>query len=188
MAKVIKEILSRERVESLDSLHQHRHDTSERLKEEAHQNEQLLRPDGIFDVTNPEAQKGRVLPRAMLVRKIQKLNRNVWYEQSINYPDKGGLYFNDSVLGKQFICGFPHDRVNEFSLRIHISDVIPHPSLAPVWMDIQRASQQEPGWRSVLDKLIKYGLITEPQAEKEFKISQGRSSRYWQQSQESQVI
>jgi hypothetical protein len=84
--------------------------------------------------------------------------------------------------GKRFVCGFPHDFLNEFSVRMFQSDVIPSPSLAPVWEEMKRANQQVPGWRAVLKRLIEEGLITEPQAEREFQISKGRSSRYWQEA------
>lgn len=181
MGKSVKKILSREEVKTLDGVLQHRNDTSERLKSEVQQNEQLLAPDGLFDVTDPDQQKGRVLSRAQFVSKVQKLNKGIVYEQSINYPDKGGFYRVDQN-GKRFICGFPHDTLNEFSVRMFQSDLIPHHSLAAEWEQLRRANQQIPGWRAVLKRLIEEGLITEPQAEKEFQISKGRSSRYWQEA------
>ena len=184
MGKAIKKILSPEVVKAVDGILAQRHAQRVQASQEVLRNDALLAPDGNIDVTNREAQKGRVLSRATLVHRIKRLNPNLWYEQSIRFPKQGGLYITDATVpyGKRMVCSFPHDHVNEFSLRITIPDVVPAIGSQAQWMAIRRVDQQEPGWRAVLLKLIMDKLITPAGAEREFKISQGRSSQKWQQT------
>jgi hypothetical protein len=184
MGKTVKKILSPEVMKAVDQIQQTRHADQERLIQERQRNDALLVPDGNVDVTNAEAQQGRVIPRSVFVHKIRKLNPNLWYEQSRNYPLQGGLYIEDKAApyGKRLVCGFPHDRLFEFAVRLTVPDVIPDPTIALHWQTIKKVDQQVPGWRSVLLKLILGGFITASGAEKEFQITRGRSSQKWQQA------
>ena len=184
MGKTVRKILSPHVVKAVDGILQNHHESKERVREDIRRNESLLAPDGSIDVTNPEAQKGRVLSRAQLVERIRRLNPDLWYEQSINYPKQGGLYIQDlsSPFGKRLVVGFPHDQVSEFSLRMTVPDIIPNAAAAAYWETIRRVDNQIPGWRSVLLKLIMEGLISPSGAEREFKITQGRSSQHWQRA------
>lgn len=183
MAKTVRKILSPSVVQAVDGLLQSRHDNDMRVRDDAARNDALLTPDGTTDVTHREAQRGRGLLRSAFVAKIHKLNPNLWYEQSLSYPKQGGLYIKDAAkapFDKRMVAAFPHDFIGEFSVRITVPEVIPSAGFAPYWKTIQQVDQQEPGWRSVLLKLIMDGLITPSGAEREFNISQGRSSKHWQ--------
>lgn len=184
MAKAVRRILTPETVKTVDRMLEGQHQNQQRLQQDIANNDALLKPDGSADVTSPEAQRGRFMSRAQLVHKIRKLNPNLWYEQSVRYPKQGGLYIEDAKapFGKRLVCGFPHDVVNEFAVRLTVPEVIPDPTVALHWQTIKRVDQQEPGWRSVLLKLILDGLISPSGAEQEFKITQGRSSQKWQQA------
>ena len=162
-----------------------------RITEEVRREAANLAPDGDIDVTNPEAQAGRRLPRALVMRRIAELNRHLVYEQSVNYPECGGIYFNgyrhDDLTGQLeyghwFICGIPHEAVAEFDLREAVSEVIPDARLAMVWQQIQRADNRIPGWRSILHILVKNELINLEAAYRKFHIAVGRSSEYWQRA------
>ncbi len=184
MAKTMRKILSPAVIAAVDGILKQRHEMDERLLAEVRRNETLLIPDGGADVTNPEVQKGRVLTRGQLVHRIRKLNPNLWYEQSRRFPKQGGLYIEDpeTPYRKRMVAAFSHDRVNEFSRPLTVPDVIPAPGWVPVWQKVKRIDNKEPGWRTVLLNLIKEGLISTSGAEKEFQISQGRSSQKWQQA------
>lgn len=184
MGKIVRNILDPAVVKTIDGILRNRHVNRERASEEVRKNDALLTPDGRFDVTSREAQRGRMLSRAEFVRRISKMNPNLWYEQSVRFPSQGGLYVADLTVpyGKRMVASFPHDHIGEFSLRITVPEVVPAIGNEAQWMAIRRVDQQEPGWRSVLLKLIMDGLITPAGAEKEFKISQGRSSGKWQQT------
>ncbi len=184
VSKIIKKILSPAQIRAGDRRRQQRQEYEDRLKDERRRNEVLLAPDGNVDVRNAEAQKGRRLSRHDFVRKLQRMNPNLWYEQSNNYPDQGGVYINDplSPYGKRLVAGFPHDFINEFAVRFVKPALQPSGATNAHWQSFQEVDNQVPGWRQVLLKLIIDGLIAPSDAEREFKISQGRSSKKWQEA------
>ena len=182
MANILRQIVS-DRARTLgDLLERSRHLGLQQLRQELERNDTLLRPDGAADVADEQQQQGRRLSRAELVRRIQKLNPKVFYEQSVRYPDQGGLYLDDirSPYGKRLVVGFPHDIVNEFSTVLTKPAVIPDLTIAAHWQKIKQVDSRIPGWRTVLYKLLMEGLVTMNQIEREFKISEGRSSQFWQ--------
>lgn len=180
--KIVHEIVSPAQRRAGDARRKARFEYEERLKDERRRNAMLLTPDGSIDVQNEEAQRGRRLLRSDFVRKLQKCNPDLWYEQSLRYPEQGGIYAKDfrSPYGKRMVAGFPHEYLNEFALRIAKPMLQPTSATDAHWQIIQEVDQQIPGWRSVLLKLIVDGLIAPSDAEREFKISQGRSSQKWQ--------
>ena len=182
--KILREIVS-DRARLLgDKREQARHVGHQQLRQERERNDSLLRPDGSADVANGAEQQGRRLSRAEVVRRITKLNPNIWYEQSTRYPEQGGLYIHDeaSPYGKRMIVGFPHGSVNEFSTVMTKPALIPDLTVALHWQKIEKVDSRVPGWRTVLYKLLVEGLLTMEQVEREFKISEGRSSKFWQSS------
>ena len=185
MSKTVRQILSPDLVKRMDKLLEGREDSIARLKDERQRNDVLLTPDGDFDTTNMEAQEGRKLHRSEVVRRILKLNSSLWYEQSINYPDQGGLYIKDMTVhgfNKRMVSSMPHGWIPEFSVPLTVPSVVPSLDLAPVWDAIRQVDSQIPGWRTVLIRLLKGGLITAGGVEQEFQITRGRSSQKWQQA------
>ena len=187
----LNKILSPAEIHAGENQEQQRAEMRARIEREIRTHASLLRPDGSADVTDPEQQAGRRLPRRMVIQRIQKMNPNLVYEQATNYPDRGGIYFNgarenivtgEMEQGHWFICGIPHDMVNEFDLRYAVPDTIVDPTVAFHEQHIQKADQRDRGWRSVLLVLVKNGLIELARAEELFHIGQGRSSRNWQEA------
>lgn len=189
MSEIVKTILSPETIKELDRIGQTRADTTDRLKDEIRREARLLGPDGDADVTSPEVQAGRRLPRSLILTRLKKLNPHLRYAQSQRYPEHGGIYVadrscefvTDAVPGR-FICGIPHELVNEFDVRIAVPDVIPDPDIALHWQQIKKLDAHEPGWLSILLKLAKEGLINLTRAETLFHVHDGRSSRNYQQA------
>ena len=181
---ILRKILPREVSDLYGRMEKGRSDSIENLRQERQRNDTLLAPDGDSDVTNPEAQAGRWMMRSEFIERIRKLNSNVWYEQSIRYPAQGGIYIHDeySPYRKRMVVGLPHDRIDEFSTVLTVPAIIPDASIAPHWHTIQKVDNKRPGWRAVLLKLLMEGILTSGQVEKEFKISEGRSSQFWQRS------
>ena len=184
MAKILRQIVSDGARIRGDLRERSRHIGLQQLRQERERNDTLLRPDGAADVANGEQQQGRRLSRAEVVRRIHKLNPKVWYEQSKRYPKQGGLYIEDkaSPYGKRMVVGMPHEIVNEFSTVLTKPSLIPDMTIAAHWQKIQQVDARIPGWRTVLYKLMVENLITLVEAEREFKISEGRSSQFWQTS------
>lgn len=183
-AKIQKKILSPDDIRRGEGVEKTRAENVANLRQDRERNDVLLKPDGDSDVTNMEAQRGRRLTRTEFVRRVKKLNPNIFYEQSIRYPAQGGFYIEDptSAYGKRFIVGFPHDFLNEFSVPLTKPEVIPDSTVALHWQTIQRVDSKLPGWRAVLLKLLYEGLVAPSAIDREFKITEGRSSQKWQQA------
>ena len=188
MAKPVRKILSPEQVKAVDEILENRHKSREHQKQDRERNDRLLTPDGGVDVTNREAQMGRRISRADFVRRLQKLNPNLRYQQSKFYPKQGGIYIvcsrRDNVLGivefgEWFVCGIPHEVIGEFSVRLTKPTIVPH-LVDPTWDSMEQVEGMERGWRAVLYKLLMDGILTHTQIDNEFQISKGRSSKQWQ--------
>lgn len=179
-----KEIVSESKRRLGDRLERSRAEHVSNLRQERERNDGLLRPDGDADVTNAEQQAGRLLHRSELMRRLGKLNPNLWYERSLRYPAQGGIYVKDdrSPYGKRMVSALPHERVPEFSMPLTVPDVIPDTTVALHWQTIRRVESKVPGWRTVLLKLAMEGLITPSGIEEQFQITRGRSSQKWQQA------
>lgn len=182
--KARKHILSAEIIKKADQILAARALERQRQLDDRERNKTLLAPDGDIDTTSPEAQRGRSISRSSFVHRVRKLNPNLWYEQSVRYPQQGGIYIQDpsSPYGKRMVCGMPHEHLNEFSLRITVPEVIPAIGTQAQWETIQRVDQQEPGWRAILLTLLKEGLLSPSGIDREFNIIGGRSSQKWQQA------
>ena len=118
-------------------------------------NEKAIAKDGaIQDVTDIEQVTGIPLNGARLISRLKKLNPNLWFEVSKADPSKSGVYLlkNDLTGGmeKEFIAGFETHWNPEFALRV---------------TDEQgNAKGIVPGWRRMLMRLIRKGLINESAA------------------------
>lgn len=190
MAKTIRKILSPDAIRLGERIEKTRATHKQQLADEIHREEALSRPDGIYAVTDPEAQAARVLSRSEIMRRLRRLNPALEYETSLRYPEQGGIYVTENraspLTGKspwrRFVCGIPSQMVREFALRLTVPKVIPDPTIALHWRRIQAIDQQVPGWRSILLKLLMEGFITPAGIEKEFHLLQGRSSRKWKEA------
>ena len=188
--EILKTILSPEAIQAGESMEQQHAQGIQELKDEITKREQFVAPDNGADVASPQNQLGRAMTRADVVRKLQKLNSNLIYEQSKNWPEFGGLYIQDygfdeltmKPIGKRHLCGFPHDVVAEFDVRIVVKDRVPDPTIPLHWIEVPKLEGHVPGWRSTILKLVKGGYINLTAAEHEFSIYEGRSSERWSQA------
>lgn len=157
--------------------------------------EQLLRDEATFerdgdsDVTNLLEQMGRPLSADTVISKLRRLNQNLIFEQSINYPELTGIYVSfpkktltGIVVDRQHVCGMPSPPalLPEFSVRHYKMVEKPNPKDKYEIIKVREFADETRGWRTVILRLIKERLISQSAAEREFDISGGRSSRYWQ--------
>src|SRR5438046_3545029 len=132
-----RQIVSAEQSAALEKLEERRATSKAEIKQTIAEAESHVVPDAGHDVTNAEDQKGRALTREEFVRRLQKLNPNLMYERSKEWPEFGGIYVNSyaidaltlNPIGKIHLCGFPHDMVAEFDTRIGINEAVPHPAI-----------------------------------------------------------
>jgi hypothetical protein len=144
------------------------------------QREAVAGRDGDFLTTDASAQLGRPLTRKMLIERLSKLNPNLVFEQSRNYPDIGAVYVLDPTAnltdpdercrGRRHIVGMEWTGLSpEFTTRRIGMDQ---------WGKPQMKGQIR-GWRTVLVRLIKERLIAVAETERVFSIARGRESKRW---------
>jgi hypothetical protein len=126
------------------------------------------------------AQLGRPLTRQVLIERLSKMNPNLVFEQSKNYPHIGAVYVLDPTAnlddpdercrGRRHIVGMEWTGISpEFTTRkVELDE----------WGNPQMKGQIR-GWRTILARLIHERLITVPDAERVFSISRGRASQRW---------
>ena len=146
----------------------------------AKQREAVSGKDGKFLTTDASAQLGRPLTRKVLIERLSKLNGNLIFEQSKNFPHIGAVYVIDPTAnltdpdercrGRRHIVGMEWTGMSpEFTTRKIEKDQ---------WGVLQMKGQVR-GWRTVLSRLIHERLITVSDAERVFSISKGRESQRW---------
>src|SRR3990167_7189648 len=161
--KPIRHILPPEGIRAGESIERQHAEGVQRLKDEIHKRESFVAPDGSADVTDAEQQMGRCLMREVVVAKLQKLNPNLMYERSKNWPEFGGMYIQDysiddltlNMVGKKHLCWFPHTAIAEFDIRLVVNERVPDPTVPMHWLEAPKLEGHIPGWRSTIVKLVK---------------------------------
>ncbi len=107
----------------------------------------------IDDVTDYEKVVGMPLSGPRIITRLRRLNHNLWFEPSKADSSKTGVYVIKNIMGVQtteFICGMETEINPEFSVRILDHQGKPKGIIA--------------GWRRLLMRLIRQGLVSEPRA------------------------
>ena len=136
--------------------------------------------DGDYLTTDASAQLGRPLTRQQLISRLTKLNPNLIFEQSRNFPHIGAVYVSDPTAnltdsdprcrGRRHIVGMEWTGLSpEFTTRKLSIDQ---------WGKPQMTGQVR-GWRTVLSRLIHEKLIGIAETERVFSIARGRESQRW---------
>lgn len=138
-------------------------DGSERAEAE------LTAPDGKRPTTEYEAQKGMELPSSVVIKRLLKLNPNLYFEPAKANQSLMGIYYLDALAleGRRYICtGGYHDR--------------PMPEFTVNQKDKTGRYRPIIGWRYVLNRLIRARYINRHRAEVLFGTP-NRDSALWQQ-------
>ena len=144
------------------------------------QREAVAGTDGDYLTTDASAQLGRPLTRKVLVERLSKMNSNLIFEQSKNFPHIGAVYVLDPTAnltdpdarcrGRRFVVGMEWTGLSpEFTTRKIEQDQRGNPQM----------KGQIRGWRTVLSRLIHERLIGVAEAERVFSIARGRESQRW---------
>ncbi len=187
-SKIIKQIVSPESMRALDHHEQSVAEQKDLLLNDIADRKSYVAPDGDIDITKPGAQRGRPILASDMMKRLTRLNPNIKFKASTN-PDILGIYYitnqPDPMTGKspwcRHICGMPSGEISEFHQPLIVTEKIPDPNNGLNVIDGQTLEGHIPGWRAILLSLIKEDIIFPYQAEAEFKVSQGRSSKRWQQ-------
>ena len=111
-------------------------------------------PDGGRDLTDAEQQVGIPIHSDIIMRRLMKLNPNLWFEVSHANDKQYGIYLLDPGTpgGRRFICGMPRGMCREFITgRTDEAGELLGATVVP-------------GWRRVLAVLIRGGFVSEPKA------------------------
>ena len=121
--------------------------------------------DGVFDMSDAVAQAGRTLARGVIESRLRTLNPNLYFQRSHVEPTQSGIYLNGT-----FLCGMMWEPSPEFTINIHGTDEA---------TGRKTLLQQIRGWREVLDKLIRKGILSAEPAYRAFEVWKGRESANW---------
>lgn len=163
-----------------------RHEAEVNLRTEATRAEASVAKDGEIDTTDARAQIGHPLSCQQFIQRLSKINGNLIFERSKCNPEIMGIYvmvnkydplFMTNKYEKQFICGFESGYSPEHSIRHYKEKQIPDPNNFGNWITVREFTRETRGWRTVLMRLLRMRLITEPQIRKHFNFS--RESANW---------
>lgn len=154
--------------------------------------------DGSTDMTSYADRLGRPIQVGIFIQTLKRLNPALIFQLSLGDPSKYGIYIKDyktdlttnrPVLSDdlRFITGMESGitlggRINEgimpeFSIIENVDQIVPDGDSVK---KVKRFAREIRGWRTVLAALHLDGLLTEPQIEANFKISEGKDSSNWQ--------
>jgi hypothetical protein len=128
-----------------------------------------ISPDAGRSMLDAEQQTGIPIHSDIIMRRLMKLNPNLWFEVSHANDKQYGVYLLDpgSPGGRQFICGMHRGMCREFitGSTDEAGELL--------------GATVIPGWRRVIAVLIRKGLISEPKANALFGPP-SRASQKWQ--------
>lgn len=133
-------------------------------------------------VTSLSAQAGKPLMHVQFVEKLRRINSNFLYEQSISFPDRGGIYMfqrqPDGAYRKTFLCGCGYGWMPEFTIRRFKKEMVPDHKIQGGWLERKIPDEPTMGWRTVVARLLRGRYISEGEVTKAFPNLM--PSRKWQ--------
>lgn len=178
-----------------DNIKKTRHVLDLHTKEQHQRDQVTFAPDGDADRLNPEQQLGRQLHVNDAIQRLRRMNKKLIFEVSIRMPERMNIYVevrgSDLRTGlpgmfKQQVSAMENGEMPEFSVMAPRMEERPTED-GQMKSAMKHAFESKRGWRTVLAKLLAANLITEPQIEKEFHVSEGRSSELWQKQIHSPI-
>ena len=162
------------------------------LKDVEEKNQRFTDPDGNRMRNVKEAGMGVALSGEVVKTRLLKLNSNLIFKPS-RIPGRMCVYYpaHDDVLGAidRYICAMEAGIMPEFSVLNFVeeeyldivTDATPNATgKKQIRLRINETNPEQRGWRTVIMRLIKAGLITEPQAVRAFGTP-SKDSKLWQE-------
>lgn len=159
------------------------------VKEAERSSTDTVAKDGDLDVTNFQQRLGRTYMGEDLRRILYRLNPNLIFERSIAIPTRTNIYIMEDVKDpitwawsakRKQVCAMETYLNPEYSVVMPRSETVPSDPEGGT-KNLLRYGTEIRGWRTVLFRLYKKGLLTEPQIERTFKISESNGqSKHWQ--------
>lgn len=145
-------------------------------------------PDGDADTTVLLQQLGRPMSNVEFWRRLRLLNHNLHVEPSLGDSTKQVIFALEHQrtatggweMVKRYVCGMEAAEVMpEFSVRHTKEKLIPDVTVPGQWGKVKAFAGETRGWRTVLARLLRDGLISLEVTERLFDISGGRPSKNW---------
>lgn len=164
------------------------------LEQEILSNTITVEDDAGRNTSNLAAQLGRVLTFKELTDKLHLCNRTLIFERSIRNPEYSGIYiekWRKQGTGrfqkeKVFLCGMESGPSPEFSVIHRTIKKVANPALlgSPEasdgkWLEVPTFLAETRGWRTVLIRLLKEGVITRASVQEHFGWTPSMESRHW---------
>ena len=165
------------------------------LEQEIRSNTITVEDDAGRDVSNVLAQMGRPLTSAEVQRRLNLCNPQIIFERCIRYPELTGVYIEKTqrtAAGgwekvKKHLFGMESGIMPEFSVLHKTKKAVPKkeifgkekPSRDIGWDYVDTFYAETRGWRTVLIRLLRAGLITEWHVEKHFGLMPSKESSKW---------
>ena len=152
------------------------------LKDDIGRESATVARDGDLDVTSKDQQIGLPMSASEIKRRLLLCNPNLHFEISIHDASKTGIYVmrnNEGKLEKQFVCGMMSGLSPERSVRVHKWTKIPNPDNSGEWLQVKTIQSEIRGWRTILGILLRCKFVTQPQIDRLFPTSDGKSQN-WQ--------
>ena len=185
---------------TLDGEQLSRQKRTTRFRENQHRNRETLldaierktitvAKDGDIVTTNLDQQLGTPLSEEEFCRRLRLMNRNFLFEVAQSDPDHlMGIYVvrnerqsdGSNRTVKRYVCGmtrgFMPERTVRHAKRERMPD--PDPRNKGGWVEVDVFTKETRGWRTVLVRLLRERLITQPQIDRYFPPN--LNSRHWQ--------
>lgn len=178
-----------------------RHTLDTHEKEQNKRDADTYAPDGEADRLNPLQQMGRMANINEFMTILKRINPNFIFEVSIRDASLMNIYIMQDGFNirtghrgryKKQVAALPNNTGANGGMMPEFSIMGPrmeekYTADGQVRTAIKHAYEKERGWRTVLAKLFKSGLITETQIMTYFKPHLGRSSALWQKQVNSAI-
>ncbi len=169
---------------------------AERQKELAQEilsNTITVEDDNGRDVSDLVAQMGRPMASEEVIRRLKLCNQRLIFIKHPRY-ELYGIYIKklerNSTGGfserQIHVCGMESGIMPEFSVLHKTTKKVPNPD-GPDWLEVPTFLAETRGWRTVLIRLLKAGLISKYQAEFNFGWSPSVESRKWHEQANERI-
>lgn len=155
------------------------------LNEEIESNTITVKDDAGFDTSDILAQMGRPLTCQQVIEKLKLCNSRLVFERSISCPELYGVYLLSGGK-KTHICGMEAGVMPEFSVIHKKTKRVPDPDAIGKdtgrelqWKTIETFADETRGWRTVLLRLLRAGIIQKVDIERNFGWTPSRTSENW---------
>ena len=165
------------------------------LQQEIWSNTVTVEDDAGRDTSDLLAQMGKPLSSSEVQRRLKLCNDRLIFERSIRFPELTGVYLEVTekspagtwVKRKVHLFGMESGIMPEFSVLHKTKKKVANPELLGTekptreidWKEVKTFAAETRGWRTVVLRLLKAGLINRERVERHFGWTPSQDSSKW---------